>query len=62
MSAPLRPNDAAWEPEALELPLEPPVRAPRVPRWQQPVEQADDEPTPFKESVPGSHVIVIDIA
>lgn len=61
MSAPLRPNDAAWEPEALELPLEPPVRAPRVPRWQQP-EADDEQPAPFKESVPGSHVIVIDIA
>jgi hypothetical protein len=58
MTAPTRP----WEPEALELPLEQPRRI-QLPNWQ----RDEDEPTWTVDQrtgreVPGSHVIVIDIA
>jgi hypothetical protein len=60
MSAPTRPETAAWEPEALELPLggEQPRRI-KLP-YRQP-DEADDQRT-GREGLPGSHVIVIDIA
>ena len=63
MSAPPRPTDATWEPQALELPLEPPRRqgTTRVPYWQ--IDEEDDPRSgPAREGEPGSHVIVIDIA
>jgi hypothetical protein len=62
MTAPTRPNEAAWEPEALELPLETPRRpANRVPYWQdEEVEEQRSGHPPERER--GSHVIVIDMA
>ena len=73
MSAPPRPTDATWEPQALELPLEPPCRQgiPRLPYWQTVVpdghpdavdDEEDQRSGPAREGEPGSHVIVIDIA
>jgi hypothetical protein len=57
MNAPTRPTDAAWEPEPLELPLEAPRRRELPTR---PWTSTDDEEQ--RTGLPGSHVIVIDIA
>jgi hypothetical protein len=55
------PNDRAWEPKPLELPLEPPRRGPRPVRsWD--VTDAEAETERSGEERAGSHVVVIDIA
>jgi hypothetical protein len=63
MIAPSRPQNAAWEPEALELPLESPHRPNRMPYYEddEPAEQARRSGRP-SEGERGSHVIVIDMA
>jgi hypothetical protein len=61
MSAPPRPDQRPWEPEALELPLD---RRPRPPTHPPP--WLDGDPDDARRSGdrerPGSHVVVIDIA
>jgi hypothetical protein len=63
MTAPTTCIDAAWEPEALELPLETPRRpATLLPYWQPDDEEQRSVRPQQGDGERGSHVIVIDMA
>lgn len=63
MSAPSRPTHRPWEPEALELPLEPPRRSPRAPNQVTvPSVEGDLPVSDDRAERVGSYVVVIDIS
>jgi len=62
MSAPSRPDQRPWEPDALELPLDRRPRVPTHPPSWHPGDPADDRRRSGDGERAGSHVVVIDIA
>jgi hypothetical protein len=62
MSAPARPTHRPWEPEALELPLEPPRRVPPSYPVIVPSDGEDERDDVARGERAGSYVVVIDIA
>jgi hypothetical protein len=62
MSAPARPVHRPWEPEALELPLEPPRRGPSSYPLVVNNDGEDERDDVARGERAGSYVVVIDIA